>query len=1088
MRKMLVNRPLFLVALVVVGMVMVGSTLAVGAGPLPDRLQARPQGSLVTQPATAWREVWNGQGTFYAADVVPTAATTHLWAVGDAGRLLRTTDGGRTWRFSRVPGRPTLYALDIVDAARAFAVGEGGTLLTTTDGGDSWAPLDFPSTQTLRTLDVAGEALWVGGDDGLWYSNDGGTTWQTLLTTPVRAWARSSQGWAAGTADGRVFLSTDGGATWQSHALSAGPINALAWAGDTLYAAGQGGFLARLAAGAATWTPISTGRTDDIFALAPAADGSLWAVGYGGWAYHIVGSRVDTVRANGEFRVLYDVVRPAADVIWTVGDGPDVWRSDDRGQTWVLQNGGRLKNLYEVDFVDELTGWAVGERERAETYAGRNAGVVFHTTDGGETWGIQPIPEDPANAYDDYGWFWGLDCVDAQHCWISGRYGRVYHTSDGGQTWERQRTGVSGWLYEITFPSTRWGYVGRTNGNILRTTDGGKTWTQTPPAIGMPIRGIDAYDEKKVIAVSSQGQLLVSHTGGAWWARKSVAPYTVNFTAVTWVDENIAWVVGTYGYLAFSPDGGNTWEYKEGGGSNHYRDWWGIEFAPDREMGVIVGGLRDRPPSADPEFDPHTGGLLALTLNRGKDWTYYTTDTPGTLRDVRVLNRNRAWAVGDAGTILVYRGEPSRTFALPAPAPPTVDGETWDWTVSNALVLDGNTADDVRGARPTGEEDIALTLRPWWDGDALYLLADVVDDRVQVGDELVLYIDGLGNGGEGNDDVTLRVAAPATGTVQAQAEPSVAARITAAGWRAEVSIPAAQLGGDFRHDRTLRWTVVLVDSDPDGTSVLTRDGRDTQPGPEFGYLTLLGNEVVIQKGLNAYSDSADCWIWRMWGENTQNQCSVSKERARVLYVESKDGRASLLRFDVSPLPAGVDVTQAALRLYATGVRGGSAPLPVAAYPLRREWLFDQVTWEEAQSGDPWGAPGANDTTVDRWATPVSTITVDATEQWFEWDVTEAVRRWVEGLMPNYGIILKDASTGDNPPYALFEFVGEQHAVAPYDEKHPMLVIRYAVPTPNVPTPTPTPSPTPTPPPTPTPTPTPTPVPMSVYVPLVIASK
>jgi len=1034
-------------------------------------------GAFQPKPATAWREVWNAQGTLYAAALAPDDPTHVLWAVGDGGRLMRTSDGGTFWRFSRLPGRPVLHALVLADRKTGLAAGTGGKLYRTEDGGDTWSFLSAPTGEDIHTLDASGSRIWLGAENGLFLSRDKGLSWTRLLTSTITAWSRQGNTWVAGTADGHLYVSFDEGASWQSPTLGTVPIHALLVDETSLYAAGANGLLKHSQDQGTSWTGMNIGTSDDLQTLARAADGSIWAAGENGHAYRLVGSAIISTTVDVEGRTLYALASAPDNTLWALGDGPDIWRSKDKGASWTLVNGGRLVRLRAVTFVDERRGWAVGEQERSFENRKNNNAVVLHTEDGGESWQMQSLPAEPPESY---GWLNDISCTDGEHCWTVGR-NAIFHTVDGGANWERQHPGLSDWFYTVLFPSPATGFVGGSAGLILKTVNGGKAWKNiSSPTNHLPLHKLSALDENNVAAALDQGYLLYSHSGGRFWGR-TWATLPRHLRGIDWTDSTHIWVTGVQGYLAVFDPSTATWSYKEGGTKSY--DWWGLKFAPDRKRGFRAGGYcagYDREDSCL----QYTGGLLAITFNRGKSWKYYETSTPGTLRDVSVLSENRAWAVGDGGTILLYRGEPSHTYALPAPRTPLIDGDSWDWTVSNVLTVTAHSADDVRGARPTGLSDISVKIRPWWDARDLYLFADVMDSDVRAGDKVMFVFDGLGNGAGGPDDLTLQVTAPMSGTQHMTGNATVAKRRTAEGWRAEVRIPAEVLGGGFTPDRDIRWTVMVVDRDATDTTTLIRDGRSTKPGPEFGHLVLLGNEVTLQRGLNAYGESVDCWISRAWGETNTNQCSRSQELARVFYVESNDGRAGLLKFDFLPLPAGVDVSSATLELYTTGTRGGHASLTIGAYPLLRDWLFDQVTWQNARGGDPWGQPGANDTTSDRWATPVGKAIVDDTNTWFRWDVTAAVRQWIDGRLANNGLIMKSIDAGNHPPYARFEFVGERNSVGMYEKKHPRLIIHYNVPAPQA-TATPTPEPTPTSTPTPEPTVPPVSTSSGIYLPLLL---
>src|SRR5215510_6736193 len=59
-------------------------------------------------------------------------------AVGVAGTILRTDDGGQTWISQDSGTKRGLNGVFITDTVTATAVGNDGTILRTTDGGASW--------------------------------------------------------------------------------------------------------------------------------------------------------------------------------------------------------------------------------------------------------------------------------------------------------------------------------------------------------------------------------------------------------------------------------------------------------------------------------------------------------------------------------------------------------------------------------------------------------------------------------------------------------------------------------------------------------------------------------------------------------------------------------------------------------------------------------------------------------------------------------------------------------------------------------------------------------------------------------------
>ncbi|MEM4724563.1 MAG: DNRLRE domain-containing protein, partial [Candidatus Hadarchaeum sp.] len=235
--------------------------------------------------------------------------------------------------------------------------------------------------------------------------------------------------------------------------------------------------------------------------------------------------------------------------------------------------------------------------------------------------------------------------------------------------------------------------------------------------------------------------------------------------------------------------------------------------------------------------------------------------------------------------------------------------------------------------------------------------------------------------------------------------------------------------------------------------------------------------VTLQQVVDGYSGAEDTYIYLYAPDN-----NYSLEP--VLRVGYKQQYAALLRFDLSPIPAGAVVTRATLQLYAAA--WNAADITINAYAITRNVTINQATWNQAQSGNPWGRPGANDTATDRRAVPESTVTTSGVHKWYSFDLTRLVQNWVNGVMPNNGVLLQAAYSS-----AAFYFSSAQEGSV---SLHPKLVITYRHGTGVPPTPTSTsasatptqtataiPAGTTSPTPTNTPTPTPAPVGMEAMV-------
>jgi photosystem II stability/assembly factor-like uncharacterized protein len=164
-------------------------------------------------------------------------------AAGDFGAMVHTEDGGQTWTQQHVPtefvlpeeaidmgvepGDINIYGISYGDRDHVWAVGEFGTIMASSDGGLTWTQQHAPFESTLFGVHFtdASHGWAVGIDSVIVATADGGVTW-TVQRPPVRGRSfydvvlRGSRGWIVGES-GTLLTSTDGGATW---ALSPVPI------------------------------------------------------------------------------------------------------------------------------------------------------------------------------------------------------------------------------------------------------------------------------------------------------------------------------------------------------------------------------------------------------------------------------------------------------------------------------------------------------------------------------------------------------------------------------------------------------------------------------------------------------------------------------------------------------------------------------------------------------------------------------------------------------------------------------------------------------------------------------------------------
>ncbi|MGJ7498013.1 WD40/YVTN/BNR-like repeat-containing protein [Variovorax sp. RT4R15] len=193
-----------------------------------------------------------------------------------------------------------------------------------------------------------------------------------------------------------------------------------------------------------------------------------------------------------------------------VGDHGIVLLSDDGGKTH-RQAGTVPVNvpLTSVSFVDERQGWAAG-----------HAGVILHTTDGGENWIVQH-----SDVHQDRPLF-GVHFFDAKHGVAVGLWSLVLTTNDGGVRWQTVPMPIPDGAKkaDLNLLSLFADHRGRLfaaaeKGMVLRSDDQGQHWTYLATGYkGSFWTGI-ATGDGALLAAGLRGSLYRSEDDGRTWRR-----------------------------------------------------------------------------------------------------------------------------------------------------------------------------------------------------------------------------------------------------------------------------------------------------------------------------------------------------------------------------------------------------------------------------------------------------------------------------------------------------------------------------------------------------------------------------------------
>lgn len=264
----------------------------------------------------------------------------------------------------------------------------------------------------------------------------------------------------------------------------------------------------------------------------------------------------------------------------------------------------RTDKLFDVTHVRDDTFVAVG-------YNGR----ILRSETAGASW----VDIEPPTT-------WSLNQVDfvGDRGWAVGHNGAVIHSRDGGKTWATQQAETTKTLMAVSFVDENYGWACGDESTWMWTDNGGETWN------------VERMD--------------VSQVGLSEFS--SLAVPDIIYYSVQFLDRMNGWMVGEYGNVRVTNDGGKTWGAQHGslldelvarGGANDVMTlaaFFSVHFT-DPMNGVLVGG----------------GGAIATTTNGGEQWSWVAREgdntwVEGTEYDIPALHMYDIGDPGDNGQIV----------------------------------------------------------------------------------------------------------------------------------------------------------------------------------------------------------------------------------------------------------------------------------------------------------------------------------------------------------------------------------------------------------------------------------------------------
>jgi photosystem II stability/assembly factor-like uncharacterized protein len=315
-------------------------------------------------------------------------------------------------------------------------------------------------------------------------------------------------------------------------------------------------------------------------------------------------------------------------------------------------------------------------------------GKLLMTEDGGRHFKRIDIGTDLA--------IFGVQMIDAQNGYLCGQDGLVMRTTDGGLTWQRLNSRTRLFIFAMSFPDRLHGFMVGDRSLVLSTADGGESFFKRrlerlfPPELhdyALPyeepvLYGVHFVDNQHGWVVGEFGRIWMTENGGRSWSEQqgSLVPQwkrelgpnddrrladflLPTMFSVSFRDPSHGAACGLEGWVIQTDDGGKTWRFV------HQAP------APGASPDTLVPG-KPQIPARDPLFaidligaqDGIATGLTGTVLRlqaEGASKDAWAQDPrvpalPFPLSQVRFFDQNHGWIVG-YGTVL-YTGDGGRSW------------------------------------------------------------------------------------------------------------------------------------------------------------------------------------------------------------------------------------------------------------------------------------------------------------------------------------------------------------------------------------------------------------------------------------------
>jgi len=437
---------------------------------------------------------------------------------------------------------------------------------------------------------------------------------------------------------------------------------------NVVYACGEAGSIAKTTNGGVNWYLLNSGTSYDLNKIEFINEYTGWCVG-GKELYSLIIKTTDgglnwnsQLPPNDTSYVLKEVKFQNENTGWAGGGyysgRSTMFKTTNSGLNWVRVNTGTNLWVYSIEFISAQTGFASGQN------------FVIKTTDSGSSWTQLSLPlttyYDIEFIDDVTGWVSGnsiyktvnsgnnwssvfstgyssIDFVSPDTGFAISSSTNMRKTTNGGSNWIQNNTGYTESMLSVSFANSVTGWSVGWYGQLIKTTNAGENWiSQKVDQIPGDINDICMKNNKLWIVttnVNNTGSIYSSSDLGVTWNQDLYLP--VIFTSVFFSSNDTGWalgyaVSGNQLKLFRTINAGANWE------SHSILPYFystGEILFIDSQTGFLTGT----------EW-PGGFGRIFRTTNSGVNWVNVAGGER--VNDIKFLNSNTGIAVGSNGTVL----------------------------------------------------------------------------------------------------------------------------------------------------------------------------------------------------------------------------------------------------------------------------------------------------------------------------------------------------------------------------------------------------------------------------------------------------